>query len=159
LAMDKSKEAKADKAFAAALSRALDYLAKRIEEIDEPYLIASYALAVMDAGEKKGAENAVTKLRTLAHEEAGTSYWNLESNTPFYGWGLAGRIETTALAVNALKRDGATGRLGDGEKNSDLMNRGLLFLLRNKDRYGVWLSTQATINVLDTLISLNEVEV
>src|SRR5262245_41853926 len=159
LAMEKGEEAKADKEFAAALSRALDYLAKRIEEIDEPYLIASYALAAMDAGEKMGAEKAVAKLRTLAREEAGTSYWNLESNTPFYGWGLAGRIETTALAVNALKRDGATGRQGDGAKNNDLINRGLLFLLRNKDRHGVWLSTQATINVLDTLISLNEGEV
>ncbi|HKC84938.1 MAG TPA: alpha-2-macroglobulin family protein, partial [Blastocatellia bacterium] len=146
LAMEKGKEAKADKEFASALSRALDYLAKRIEVIDEPYLIASYALAAMDAGEKKSAEKAIAKLRTLAREEAGTSYWNLESNSPFYGWGLAGRIETTALAVNTLKRDGATGRQGDGEKNNDLMNRGLLFLLRNKDRYGVWLSTQATIN-------------
>ncbi|MGH9753885.1 MAG: MG2 domain-containing protein [Blastocatellia bacterium] len=159
LAAERSKEAKAGKDFAAALSRALDYLAKRIEEIDEPYLIASYALAAMDAGEKRGAEKTVAKLRTMAREEAGTSYWNLESNTPFYGWGLAGRIETTALAVNALKRDGETARQRDGEKNRDLVNRGLLFLLRNKDRYGVWLSTQATINVLDTLIGLNEGEV
>ncbi len=161
LAMEKGKEAKADKAFAAALSRALDYLAKRIEEIDEPYLIASYALAAMDAGEKKVAEKAVAKLRTLAREEAGTSYWNLESNTPFYGWGLAGRIETTALAVNALKRAGAAeiGKAGERDKAESLTNRGLLFLLRNKDRYGVWLSTQATINVLDALISLNEGEV
>lgn len=140
-----------DKESTAALSRAFDYLAKRIDEIDEPYLMASYALAAFDSGEKSRAEKAVAKLRTLAREEAGTSYWNLESNTPFYGWGLAGRIETTALALNALKRD--------GEKNSDLVNRGLLFLLRNKDRYGVWLSTQATINVLNTLISLNEGEV
>jgi uncharacterized protein YfaS (alpha-2-macroglobulin family) len=162
LAMEKSKEAKANKDFASALNRALDYLAKRIEEIDEPYLIASYALASIDAGdagEKSRAEKAVAKLRTLAREEAGTSYWNLESNTPFYGWGLAGRIETTALAVNALKRDGETGRRRDGARNSDLVDRGLLFLLRNKDRYGVWLSTQATINVLDTLISLNEGDV
>lgn len=140
-----------DKIFAAALSRALDYLAKRSEEIDEPYLIASYALAALDAGENARAGKAVATLRTLAREDAGTSYWHLESNTPFYGWGLAGRIETTALAVNALKRDGA--------KNEELVNRGLLFLLRNKDRYGVWLSTQATINVLDTLISLNEADV
>jgi A-macroglobulin TED domain/Alpha-2-macroglobulin family/MG2 domain/Carboxypeptidase regulatory-like domain/A-macroglobulin receptor binding domain/Macroglobulin domain MG3 len=157
LAMERGKESKADKDFAAALGRALDYLAKRIEEIDEPYLIASYALAAMDADEKSRAENAVAKLLALAREDAGTSYWNLESNTPFYGWGLAGRIETTALAVNALKRYGATRR--NGEKNSDLMNRGLLFLLRNKDRYGVWLSTQATINVLETLINLNEEEI
>jgi A-macroglobulin complement component/alpha-2-macroglobulin family protein/carboxypeptidase family protein/MG2 domain-containing protein/A-macroglobulin receptor len=160
LAMEKSREAKADKDFAAALDRALDYLRKRIEEIDEPYLIASYALAAMDAGEKSGAEKAVTKLLTLAREEAGTSYWNLESNTPFYGWGLAGRIETTALSVNALKRAVAAevGRAGERDKADSLVNRGLLFLMRNKDRYGVWFSTQATINVLDTLIGLNEGE-
>ncbi|HEX2490405.1 MAG TPA: alpha-2-macroglobulin family protein, partial [Blastocatellia bacterium] len=160
LAMEKSKGVKADKDFAVALSRAFDYLAKRIEEIDEPYLIASYALAAMDAGEKSGAEKAVTKLLTLAREEAGTSYWNLESNTPFHGWGLAGRIETTALSVNALKRAVAAevGKTGERDKADSLVNRGLLFLLRNKDRYGVWLSTQATINVLDTLIGLNEGE-
>jgi uncharacterized protein YfaS (alpha-2-macroglobulin family) len=160
LAMEKRKEAKADKDFASALSRSLDYLVKRIEEIDEPYLIASYALAAMDAGEKRGAEKAVAKLRTLAREEAGTSYWNLESNTPFHGWGLAGRIETTALSINALKRAVAAeaGRAGERDKADSLVNRGLLFLLRYKDRYGVWLSTQATINVLDTLIGLNEGE-
>src|SRR5262249_51706660 len=159
LAMDKSKEAKADKAFNAALSRALDYLAKRIDEIDEPYLIASYALAAMDAGEKTGAEKAVAKLRTLSREDAGTTYWNLESNTPFYGWGLAGRVETTALAVRALKKDKGTKGQGGKGTDEDLINRGLLFLLRNKDRYGVWHSTQATINTLDTLIELSESEI
>jgi hypothetical protein len=99
-------------------------------------------------------------LRALAREEAGTTYWHLESNTPFYGWGLAGRIETTALAVKALKRAEALDgkRAGERRESAALIDRGLLFLLRNKDRYGVWLSTQATINVLDTLISLNETE-
>ena len=35
-----------------------------------------------------------------------------------------------------------------------LVRTGLLFLLREKDHYGVWYSTQATINVLDTLMTL-----
>jgi len=47
-------------------------------------------------------EKAVAKPRTLAHEKAGTSYWNLESNTPFYGWGLAGRIETAAVEAEII---------------------------------------------------------
>jgi A-macroglobulin TED domain/Alpha-2-macroglobulin family/MG2 domain/Carboxypeptidase regulatory-like domain/A-macroglobulin receptor binding domain/Macroglobulin domain MG3/Alpha-2-macroglobulin bait region domain len=154
------KRSAGDKTPSAAVSRALDYLAKRIEEIDEPYLIASYALAAIDAGEAGGADRAVAKLRALAREEAGTTYWHLETNTPFYGWGLAGRIETTALAVKALKRAEALDgkRAGERRESAALTDRGLLFLLRNKDRYGVWLSTQATINVLDTLISLNEAE-
>jgi hypothetical protein len=33
-----------------------------------------------------------------------------------------------------------------------LVDSGLLFLLRNKDGYGVWLSTQATVRVLDAIL-------
>jgi hypothetical protein len=153
-----SRAAKPDKAVADALRRALDYLARRVEEIDEPYLIASFALAATDANEPERGSQAISRLRSLAREEAGTSYWSLESNTPFYGWGLAGRIETTALAVKALKRDAEAQGRSDTAKTNELVNRGLLFLLRNKDRYGVWLSTQATINVLDALIELNDTE-
>jgi hypothetical protein len=210
------------------LRRALAYLAPRTEESDEPYLIASYALAAIDGGESpEKIERAISRLRALAHDEAGGSYWKLETNTPFYGWGNAGRIETTALAVQALtkaesesdavkneharmivngarmkddgagmKDDGAgmkdRGNVGSaaapvsapsastsnpsapasnpaaaastpsapakesGRRSSgELVDRGLLFLLKNKDRYGVWLSTQATVNVLDALNALS----
>src|SRR5262245_12613099 len=67
--------------FSVSVRRALVYLASRIEKIDEPYVIASYALAAVDAGEMTGARRAVARLRGLAREEGGTNYWNLESNT------------------------------------------------------------------------------
>jgi hypothetical protein len=155
-------------ACAAALKRALDYLASRTEEIDEPYAIASYALAAINAGDTQGSARSISRLRSLAHEEGGASYWALETNTPFYGWGLAGRIEATALGVQALAlgADAATGRRGGTAKEGatassarpqdELVNRGLLFLLRQKDRYGVWYSTQATVNVLDALVTVLE---
>jgi hypothetical protein len=38
------------------------------------------------------------------------------------------------------------------ETNDELLNKALQFLLKAKDRYGVWYSTQATVNVLDALI-------
>lgn len=142
------------------LRRALDYLSLRVDEIDEPYLIASYVLAALDAGESERARKSVAKLRALAHETNGASYWALEINTPFYGWGLAGRIETTALVVQALSRYCGSPGSDCGSTiepkiaNQQLVNRGLLFLLREKDRYGVWYSTQATINVLDTLLAV-----
>ncbi|MFP5264488.1 MAG: MG2 domain-containing protein [Blastocatellia bacterium] len=148
------------KAASPPVRRALDYLARRTNEIDEPYLLASYALAALDAGEASSASKAIERLRTLAHNEGDTSYWNLESNTPFYGWGLAGRVETTALAVQSLAKFCAAQNWGCEIKagqpqshNAQLINRGLLFLTRKKDRYGVWYSTQATINVLDALIT------
>jgi uncharacterized protein YfaS (alpha-2-macroglobulin family) len=145
--------AKSDQPSAAhtALSRALDFLAKQTAVYDEPYAIASYALAAMDAGERERAAWAVEKLRSLARDEAGGAYWNLETNTPFYGWGTAGRVETSALALKALA-------LGGEARDRELIGRATYFLMRNKDRYGVWLSTQATINVLDALITLFERE-
>ncbi|HYP52144.1 MAG TPA: hypothetical protein VEQ42_01305, partial [Pyrinomonadaceae bacterium] len=86
--------------------------------------------------------------RTLAREEGPGLYWSLETNTPFYGWGLAGRVETTALVLQALART------SDAPGGDPLVGRGLLFLMSKKDRHGVWLSTQATINVLDALLTL-----
>jgi hypothetical protein len=154
-------------------------------------------------------------LRALAHTEGDTSYWTLETNTPFYGWGLAGRVETTALAIQALARSVGTepravttaSAVSPGsplqtaatemrkqsltpttnlpqsiaggsqpssnappapaaianlpapappahQTNDTLIRSGLLFLLKEKDRYGVWYSTQATINVLDAMLLL-----
>jgi hypothetical protein len=149
------------------LTRALAYLAARASEIDEPYLIASYALAAADAGDRDGAARAVRRLRTLARDEGAGSYWALETNTPFYGWGRAGRVETTALAVQALTRVQSADDVGRDDAKAQggeaatglrdaktLSRRGLLFLLNNKDRHGVWLSTQATINVFGALLEL-----
>jgi hypothetical protein len=127
--------------------RALAYLARRADELEEPYAISSYALALADSGGSPAELDSLTRrLRALARDEGEGSYWALETNTPFHGWGLAGRIETTALAVQALARRAP----GD-----ELASRGLLFLLKKKDRYGVWHSTQATVNVLDALLNLS----
>lgn len=134
-----------------AVQRALNYLATRTEEIAEPYALASYALAAIEANDRGRTNKVIAKLRTLALEEKGANYWSLETNTPFYGWGRAGRVETTALVVQALARASETTR---PSQRDQLIDRGLLFLLREKDRYGVWYSTQATINVLDTLLAL-----
>jgi len=142
------------KAVSPELKRALAYLAMRIEEIDEPYLIASYALASLDAGDRGSAQKGIDKLRPLAHAENGASYWSLETNTPFYGWGLAGRVETTALVVQVLARYEAETGPSANKSGDKLVDQGLLFLLRAKDRYGVWYSTQATINVLDAMLAL-----
>jgi uncharacterized protein YfaS (alpha-2-macroglobulin family) len=130
-------------------SRARDYLARRAGETDEPYLLAAYTLSLADSGASpEKLDDATRRLRSLARDEGEGSYFALETNTPFYGWGLAGRIETTALAVQALARKKSS-------TDDELVSRGLLFLLKNKDAYGVWYSTQATVNVLDALMNLS----
>ena len=89
--------------------------------------------------------------RRLAHNEGSTTYWNLEANTtPFYGWGTAGRLETTALAVEALAQ---LESLGNDPALAEQVNRGLQYLLTHKDRYACWYSTQATQNVIEAMIA------
>ncbi len=132
-----------------ALPKALAFLHARNREIDDPYSLALLGLAYLDAGRKDEAAAVAKRVAALATVEGSAKYWNLESNTVFYGWGLAGRIETTALVTQLLVRT------NDAEgSHGGLISDAMLFLLKNKDRYGVWYSTQTTINVLDTFLSM-----
>jgi uncharacterized protein YfaS (alpha-2-macroglobulin family) len=83
----------------AALDKALAYLETRNAEIDEPYALALFGLASIDAGNVDRAGKIAKQLETMAFDEDGAAYWKLETNTPFYGWGTPGRIETTALVL------------------------------------------------------------
>jgi A-macroglobulin TED domain/Alpha-2-macroglobulin family/Carboxypeptidase regulatory-like domain/MG2 domain/A-macroglobulin receptor binding domain/Macroglobulin domain MG3/Alpha-2-macroglobulin bait region domain len=141
----------------ASLKRALNYLSVQAAQIDEPYVLASYALAAIDVGDMARAKPVIEKLRGMGQAEGSTTYWSLETNTPFYGWGLTGRIETTAVVVQALTRycDSQTVKCELlSSESPPVIKRALLFLLKQKDRYGVWYSTQATINVLDAMLAL-----
>lgn len=131
------------------LSRALGYLRSRLVEIQEPYALASYCMAALAADERPAAAQAAQRLQALAHDEAGSAYWSLETNTPFYGWGMAGRIETTALVVQAL----AAARRDQMEVDAGLIEKGVIFLFRKRDGLGAWGSTQATVNALEALLT------
>lgn len=133
-----------------ALTKALAYLKSRNAEIDEPYALALFGLASLDAGDSETAASVAKTLESMAIAEGSSDYWNLETNTPFYGWGTAGRIETTALVTQLLIR---TDQKDPSTHREDLINKATLFLLKNKDRYGVWYSTQTTMNVLDAFIA------
>jgi len=144
--------ARTDAEVSKSVKLALEFLGRESQGINEPYLHASYALAAIDAKDIERAKPAVEKLRKLALAEADTTYWALEGSTPFHGWGLAGRVESTALAVQALAENCNAQR--SACTDSKLINGGLLFLLKQKDPYGVWYSTQATVNVLDAMLAL-----
>jgi hypothetical protein len=145
LAMSKQKDG-------AILQKALAYLKTRNAEIDEPYALALYGLASLDAGDTAAAGEIAARLEKMAIPENDAVYWKLETNTPFYGWGTAGRVETTALVLQLLIREAQTGQTENAERDR-LISRATLFLLKNKDRYGVWYSTQTTINVLDAFLA------
>ena len=131
----------------AAIRRALDNAAGATNNFSDPYLLASYGLAEVAVGQPMRAESVLAKLRTAAETERGGSFWELQTNTPFYGWGRAGRVETTALAVQLFDRAGYS-------EDNGLVDRGLEFLIEQKDRYGAWYSTQTTVNVINALLLL-----
>jgi len=111
----------------------------------QPYSLGHLALAAWAMQLPQEAHAAVERLKASVRHEGTKAYWVLETNTPFYGWGLAGRVESTALAVDALQTV-------DGEASAPLVDAGMAFLLGAKDQYGVWYSGQATVDVLGALL-------
>jgi hypothetical protein len=129
------------------LAKALTATQPFTDSIDEPYTLANYALAAIAAKDTARSGPAIAHLRSLALSENGGSYWALETNTPFFGWGRAGRVEATAATLRALLAAGAM-------PHDDLITRGLLFLDHQQDRHSLWYSTQATARTLDVLAAI-----
>lgn len=130
------------------LEKAISFLHRQNAAIDDPYTLSLLGSILLANGDRDGAAAVAKRLAGLARDEAGSAYWNLESNTPFYGWGRTARIETTALAAGFLAQ------LAESDvAYRELVEKAMVFLFRNKDRYGVWFSTQTTINVLETFLA------
>jgi uncharacterized protein YfaS (alpha-2-macroglobulin family) len=145
LALDAEKSTETKKS----LRDGLEFLKKRLPEIKDAYVLANYALAAIESGDLETAQIIADKLILLSQIERETLYWET-ANTPFHGWGLTAKIETTALVTQVLAR------LNEAGKYDTPLARGLAFTLKNKDKYGVWYSTQTTVNVLDALILLQK---
>src|ERR1700694_2415438 len=133
------------------LTRAMSYLEDQIGSWQEAYLVGNYAIAAAISGRNDYMDRARELLQDLAYTEGAATYWKLEANTsPFSTWGRSGRLETTALAVEALSLFQARG------PNSDMagqINRGLQFLLSHKDRRGSWYGGPVTHNVAEAIVA------
>jgi uncharacterized protein YfaS (alpha-2-macroglobulin family) len=120
----------------------LHYLEDHAPQSNDPHALATLAIAAQNTGRRELLARIVDQLKGLARSEDGLTYWVAATPTPFYGWGLPARLETTALVARAL---GALDPTAD-------TNPAIHFLLHNRDRYRVWHSSQTTVQVLDTLI-------
>jgi len=132
-----------------ALQAGTEFLKKQPATINNSFVLANFALAAEDSGDAETAQIAIDKLEKLVQSDSSFSQFWTTPNTPFYGWGTTASIETTALGVQAFLR--FTPSTPDLKYQSYII-RGLNFMLKNKDRFGVWHSTQTTVNVLDALI-------
>ncbi|MCC6037114.1 MAG: hypothetical protein LM632_02755 [Armatimonadetes bacterium] len=154
-----------------ALKKAIGYLSERINEADDAYALAlmlNAFLSATDRDEGRGTRDGEAKigashdprpasrelidqiarrLASMAKESEEIAYWGSKEPTPFFGRGRSGDLETTALATYALIRHGGYPML---------VNKALTYLVRNKDEFGTWQTTQATIWSLKAFIAAME---
>jgi len=115
--------------------------------IDDPYVLALMANAVTAIdGSGKAARPYLQRLEAVHKKshDGKLAWWEAERSerTLFYGGGVGGQIETTALAALALMNGGG---------HPETIRGALAWLVQHKDPHGTWHSTQATVLALKAL--------
>jgi uncharacterized protein YfaS (alpha-2-macroglobulin family) len=124
--------------------KGLDYVREFWRDAEDPYVLALVANALAAADpEGSSTEAALERLAGMAETEGNGAYWSSGISTFMGSTGDTGSIETTALAAYAFLR---------AEQHTDLANQALTYLIQQKDSYGTWYSTQATVLTLKALL-------
>lgn len=130
-----------------AVARATAWAASSAAAVHDAYASAlRLRLAEMRPGQAVEAARLRAELAQTATRDREGAHWSPAGFSPFYGWGYAGGLETTAVVLGALREGSATGA------ESALLNDALFYLMSNEDRYGCWFSGQATVRVLQALL-------
>lgn len=131
------------------IQNGLEYVRQAGSE-DDPYVVALVANALVAADLKLGGGNlssatqaALDKLAAMAVQQGKGVVWSSGVATFMGSEGQTGSIETTALAALAFLR---------ANSHPQLANAALTWLVQQKDSFGTWHSTQATVLSLKALI-------
>jgi hypothetical protein len=127
------------------VSKAQAYAATSVLALHDPYSNALRLKLSARVVDRNALSRAHEELLSTAEHSKDGAHWDFDGYSPFYGWGASGRSEATALALTALE----TANVNTDEP---LENDALLYLLMNRDEYGVWMSGQATVRVLQALL-------
>jgi hypothetical protein len=128
----------------AGLKRAASYLRTNFGQARDPYALALVCNAlVIDGPDDEGTKKALEELAKMAQRDKDSAHWSAGMSTAVYSHGASADVETTALAVLAFLR---------AKGFETLANEGLTWLIRNKDPYGTWHSTQGTILAMKALV-------
>jgi len=131
------------------VTRAIGWAATSAAAVHDPYANAlRLRLQLRLAKDSAAVAGLRAELAQTAQRDRQGVHWSSPGYSPFYGWGSAGELETSALVLAALREvePSATGQ--------SLVNDALLYLLRSQDRYGIWYSGQATVRVLQALLPM-----
>ncbi len=124
--------------------KGLDYVRELQSEATDAYALALVANALAAADPQGSAtQTALDRLAGMAAVEGNSAYWKSDIATFMGATGQTGSIETTALAAYAFLR---------AEQHTELANQALTYLIQQKDGYGTWNTTQATVLTLKALL-------
>jgi len=129
--------------------KGIQYVAEFQAQAEDPYALALVANALAAADLKDGGKlspgtlSVLDRLAAMAQRDGSTAFWKSGVATFMGAEGQTGSIETTALAAFVFLRAG---------EQPDLANAALTYLIQQKDSFGTWHSTQATVLSLKALI-------
>jgi len=123
------------------IADSIAYLKKNAGQIDNPYILGlcANAFLAINPSDSDGLK-ILERLDGMKKSDGDSIYWQSDS---LYSGGAAGGIETTALIVYAMLK---------AEKYPDVATKGLNFIIKSKDPYGLWYSTQGTIFAMRALL-------
>jgi hypothetical protein len=128
------------------VAKAIAWAAKSAASVHDPYVNALRLQLADWSGEAETIHRLRNELAFTAVRDRSGAHWTRDTASPFYGWGRAGDLETTAIALSALRR------AAPGAAEAPIVNDVLLFLLGSHDGYGIWYTGQATVRVLQALL-------
>jgi uncharacterized protein YfaS (alpha-2-macroglobulin family) len=124
----------------------LEYVREHAARARDPYALALVANALVAADLSVGFDMSpatLAVLQKLAQAAQPDGSWQSSVATFMGAEGQTGSIETTALAALALLR---------ADEYPQAANQALGYLVRSKDSFGTWNSTQATVLALKALL-------
>jgi hypothetical protein len=128
----------------AKVQKGVSYLKEFRTQAQSGYAMALVANALAAAApDDPITKEVIDELAAQARDEKGAAYWEAGAKSFMGGGGKSGRVETTALAAYALLT---------ADAHPDVANRALTYLVRAKDSFGTWQTTQATILSLKALL-------
>jgi hypothetical protein len=130
------------------VAQAIAYIREEALQEKDAYSLALAANALAAYDPEHPTTRALMDLLYDARVQDGDSvYWQMGDISFMGATGETGSVETTALAAHALLRARA---------HSDAVAGAMAYLVRGKDAWGTWRTTQATILSLKTLLLASE---
>jgi hypothetical protein len=126
------------------LDKALVFLRQHPDDADKPYILALTANALLtnDPNDSFGNE-LMSKLNSQFRIQGDSAYIDSSGTGAMYSRGVCLDIETTALSALAIMK---------ANPYANTVRKALTWLSEQKDQYGTWYSTQATILAMKALI-------